>query len=258
MVGRGLDIPADYYLITLVRRGALRLVEASGERTLLPRCFLLASPGADRRLVPGPGAEEARLGFGRSALDPESLGGEAADLLGLRGGSGAPIRIARLPPPAFEEAWAIRARIADELGDESPGAETIRRLRLAQLLMLLYRYGNPSPRPEERRPAFRAEEAVAYIKERYAEDLSLASLAESFGLNPSYLSRAFAHSAGIHLMEYINRVRIEKSCVLLKRSSLSVIDIAFAVGYKNLSHFNRYFRRVVRMSPSEYRRQSEK
>jgi AraC-like DNA-binding protein len=245
-------------LIALVRRGALRLVEASGERTLLPRSFLLAPPGADCRFLPGLGSEEARLGFGRSALDPESLGGEAAVLLRLSGGSGAPIRAARLPLPAFDEAWAIRARIVDELADESPGAGTMRRLRLAQLLMLLYRHGSASALPEERRLSFKAEEAARLIKERYAEDLSLASLAESFGLNPSYLSRAFAHATGIHLMEYINRVRIEKSCVLLKRSSLSVIDIAFAVGYNNLSHFNRYFRRIVRMSPSEYRRQSEK
>lgn len=46
--------------------------------------------------------------------------------------------------------------------------------------------------------------------------------------------------------------------MLLKRTSLGVLEIALSVGYNNLSHFNRYFRRLVGMSPREYRVRGEK
>lgn len=60
------------------------------------------------------------------------------------------------------------------------------------------------------------------------------------------------------MFEYLNRIRIQKSCLFLKRSSMSIVEIAFSVGYNNLSHFNRYFRRIMGMSPREYRNRSKK
>jgi AraC-like DNA-binding protein len=73
------------------------------------------------------------------------------------------------------------------------------------------------------------------------------------GFNPSYFSRAFKHKAGMPLFEYVNHLRIRKACILLKRSALSIIEIAFSVGYNNISFFNRYFRKIMKMSPREYR-----
>jgi AraC-like DNA-binding protein len=99
---------------------------------------------------------------------------------------------------------------------------------------------------------------VDYIRDRYAEELSLPDIAAHFGLNPSYLSRLFTRHTGKHLFEYLNTLRIQKSCLLLKRSSMSIVEIAFSVGYNNLSHFNRYFRRVMVMSPREFRNRSVK
>ena len=97
-----------------------------------------------------------------------------------------------------------------------------------------------------------------FLHERYADTLTLPGIAERFGFNPSYFSRLFHRQAGLTLVEYLNGIRIRRSCVLLKRTSLGVLEIAFSVGYNNLSHFNRYFRRIVGMSPREYRARGEK
>ena len=52
-------------------------------------------------------------------------------------------------------------------------------------------------------------------------------------------------------------VRIQKSCLLLKRSDMPILDVAYAVGYNNISFFNRYFRKIMKMSPREYRRYAQ-
>jgi AraC-like DNA-binding protein len=56
------------------------------------------------------------------------------------------------------------------------------------------------------------------------------------------------------LFEYINRTRIRKACLLLRQPGLPVTAIALDVGYNSVSFFNRYFRRVMNVSPREYRR----
>jgi AraC-like DNA-binding protein len=95
---------------------------------------------------------------------------------------------------------------------------------------------------------------MAYIEDRYADQLTLGEMARRFGLNPSYLSRAFRKETGFTIVEYVNKVRIRRSCLLLKHSDAGILDIALAVGYNSLSHFNQYFRRVMGMSPREFRR----
>jgi AraC-like DNA-binding protein len=248
-----------------VRQGAVRLSQ-KGERTiLLPRSALLVPPGASRNVEAGGDAKLASVAFCKSVLDPELLGPDADRVYSLFGSARDPaapepsIGFTRLPPAAFEEASALLTRIEAEDRQRRPGRETMQRLVLVELLVVVS--GCFSSAAESRNlghARFRIEEAVAYIRDRYAEDLSLADIASRFGLNPSYFSRVFTRHTGTHVFEYLNTLRVQKSCVLLKRSSLSILEIAYSVGYNNLSHFNRYFRRIMGMSPREFRNRSVK
>lgn len=74
------------------------------------------------------------------------------------------------------------------------------------------------------------------------------------GTSSSYFSRLFRNEVGMPLFEYINRTRIRKACVMLRRADISVTQIAFDVGYNSVSFFNRYFRRIMHLTPREYRR----
>jgi len=93
-----------------------------------------------------------------------------------------------------------------------------------------------------------------YIRSHYDAPMSLDELAARCALNPSYLSRSFKSQTGSTIFGLINRIRIEKACTLLKESSLSIIDIAFTVGYNNLSFFNRTFKKFTGKTPGDYRR----
>ena len=81
-----------------------------------------------------------------------------------------------------------------------------------------------------------------------------AEICELCNLNPTYLSRKFKEETGLNLFEYINRIRIERACRLLKQTRKTVLEIAYQVGYNNISFFNRYFRKTLGMSPGEYRK----
>jgi AraC-like DNA-binding protein len=243
----------------------VRLAQGEEQRIVLPRSAILVAPGASRCISAGGGADLAQAAFCRSVLNPELLGGAADGILSMFGSArGAAtfvpsIIVTRMPPGAFDEASALFARLEAESNQRRAGRESMLRLVLAELLMIVYRCRTSGEEVRNTGPAhFRIEEAAAYIRDRYAEEISLPQLAFSFGFNPSYFSRLFARQTGIHVFEYLNRIRIQKSCLFLKRSSMSIVEIAFSVGYNNLSHFNRYFRRIIGMSPREYRNKSKK
>lgn len=96
---------------------------------------------------------------------------------------------------------------------------------------------------------------IDYVNHNYSEDITLQKLADISGFNPSYLSRLFKEKVGKSIFETINNLRINKACKLLKNTNLTIIEIAYTVGYNNVSFFNRYFRKIMNRSPSEYRNQ---
>ncbi len=119
------------------------------------------------------------------------------------------------------------------------------------LLLLIHR--RLDSRPEDR-PVWSISDAVSYIEIHYEEQFSLDFFSGKCAMNHSSLSRRFKEATGFPLFEYINRVKIRHACVYLKREDRSVLDIAIGLGYNSISFFNRYFRRVTGLSPSEFRK----
>ncbi len=96
--------------------------------------------------------------------------------------------------------------------------------------------------------------AVDYIFQHYAQDLTQEQVAAHLGMTPTYFSRFFKQAAGRGFVEFVNRLRISKSCELLARSELPVTEVCFESGFSNLSNFNRRFQQLKGMTPTGYRR----
>jgi AraC-like DNA-binding protein len=242
-----------------VESGFVRLEGGASAVTLLPRSLLLLQPGSPSRVLKGAGAVLRGCSFGRSLVDPLALGQavvEELDLAGTRGATAGP-RSVRLPPEEFREACGLFSILEREARDRKPASDAMLRLKLMEAILVLYRARRQAA-PAEGPAPFLLEEVQRFLQERYADALTLPGIAARFGFNPSYFSRLFHRQAGVPLVEYINGVRIRRSCVLLKRTSLGVLEIAFSVGYNNLSHFNRYFRKLMGISPREYRARDQK
>lgn len=97
-------------------------------------------------------------------------------------------------------------------------------------------------------------ELEVLIAARYAEDLTLESLAKSVYLSRTYVAWLFKQLKGCSFLEYLTRFRMEKAKELLVATDRSVCDIAEQVGYKNAAYFSRIFREHFGQMPSELRR----
>lgn len=84
------------------------------------------------------------------------------------------------------------------------------------------------------------------------ENHNLESLASAAGCSPPYLSRTFAQIAGIPLMLWIRRARVERAAELIASGRCNVSEAAFAVGYSSFSHFSRAFHEEKGVSPSKW------
>lgn len=98
--------------------------------------------------------------------------------------------------------------------------------------------------------------AREYMKEHYFENLTLNTVADKVGITPGYLSTLFTKTEQGGFVDYLNQVRIEIACVYLKQNYFKVYEIAYKVGFRDEKYFTKVFRKVMKMSPSEYRKQA--
>ena len=80
------------------------------------------------------------------------------------------------------------------------------------------------------------------------------SLSETFFISPYYLSRTFKAVTGFTLIEYVNLTRIKQAQRLLKETDHKIIDIAEAVGFESIGHFDRIFKKIAATTPMTYRK----
>ena len=148
----------------------------------------------------------------------------------------------------------ILAQMLEEYKERSSGYDRMIRLKLEELALLVERSLPRICPAVSSDGSSTIEEIVGYIRAHYSERFTLSSLARLCGLNPSFFPRVFKKNTGMPVFAFINRVRIRNACGLFKRTEMSIIEIAFAAGYNNVSFFNRYFRKLNGMSPWEYRK----
>lgn len=91
-----------------------------------------------------------------------------------------------------------------------------------------------------------------YIQANY-QTVNLEDVAVNFGLSEPYVSKYFKDKAGITFGDYVSQIRMKKAKTLLKNSTMTIESIAISVGYPNVEHFSRQFKKKYNMSPVQYR-----
>ena len=91
------------------------------------------------------------------------------------------------------------------------------------------------------------------IKENYGTDISLAWIADEYGINPSYFSKKFKDETGVNFIDYLTKVRVEQAKDLLSHTALSIGAVSLRVGFKEAKYFSRVFASVTGEKPTEYR-----
>lgn len=102
---------------------------------------------------------------------------------------------------------------------------------------------------------------IVDIVERFGpggEEPRVAEAAAFAGMSVSTFARFFKRTTGKPFLSYLNGLRIHRACALLSRTDRSIVDVAFEVGFANLSNFNRRFKRETGMTPRSFRRAKRK
>jgi AraC-like DNA-binding protein len=94
---------------------------------------------------------------------------------------------------------------------------------------------------------------IQYIHANYAQKLSLDDMAALSNLSKYYFCRFFKSCIGKSPVDYLHFYRLLKAEELLKETNLKVVDIAFDVGFNDLSHFTRLFHKQMGVTPSRFR-----
>ncbi len=96
--------------------------------------------------------------------------------------------------------------------------------------------------------------AISYIKDHYAQPITLKEIAGSIGISTSYLSSNFKAETGTGLSNYISYYRIQIACSLLRTTNDLVSQIATSVNIPDTTYFSKQFKKYVGTTPSEYRK----
>ena len=105
----------------------------------------------------------------------------------------------------------------------------------------------------DRRPPRWLSQALDLLHEQFSEHLTIAYLATSVGVHPVHLAREFRKFYRCTIGEHIRQLRIEHACHELCVSTASLATIASAAGFSDQSHFSRIFKRLMQMTPAQYR-----
>ncbi len=100
----------------------------------------------------------------------------------------------------------------------------------------------------------RLERLREHVQQNYSEPISLKSAASVAALESSYFSTYFRAKVGITFTDWLRQVRIGKAMELMKVGDFSITEIAYEVGFADLTTFGRAFKQHTRMTPMDFKK----
>jgi AraC family transcriptional regulator len=147
-----------------------------------------------------------------------------------------------------------------DLEDGSPAGPLYgESLGMALAVYLGRRYSIRGAKEEHLRggmPSARLNRVVDFINQNSARDLRLWELADVAEMSPHYFCQLFKQSTGMTAYQYVLRARVERAKRFLRDPKLTIAQTSAATGFSDQSHFTKVFRRIVGMTPTEFRKSS--
>ena len=134
--------------------------------------------------------------------------------------------------------------------------EMVRHL-LTMLVVEIIRETDSTKRPDRAPVKIDIFPAIDFVKQNYASTVHVMDLARACGMSESHFRKIFEKYMNMKPMDYVNFVRIQKGCALLRDTDLTVALIADRVGYESVSSFIRNFRRITGCTPNKWKTDEE-
>lgn len=133
------------------------------------------------------------------------------------------------------------------------GCETVNEMEneIARILQIICRYVQDERRKES---SNFYEKVRAFIEKSYKDiNLSVGAIGEYFDMTPAYVSKLFKEQTGESLLDYMNKIRIEKAKELLGQERYTIQEVADLVGYNDSKTFTRYFKKFEGVTPGKFK-----
>ena len=95
-----------------------------------------------------------------------------------------------------------------------------------------------------------------FVESNYQKDCSLEALAAHTSYHSVYLSRYFKQHTGLPFTDHVSRYRVNEAAYMLTNTNKKILDLAYECGFESLRSFNRNFKKIMGMTPNEYRRKT--
>ncbi len=99
----------------------------------------------------------------------------------------------------------------------------------------------------------RLQRVKRFVEENYSEEISLDTAAGIAGMERTSFSRFFSSKVGVSFTQWLTRTRIAKARNLMKKSNYSISEITYTVGFSNLRTFEKAFKKLTDLTPSEFK-----
>jgi AraC-like DNA-binding protein len=109
---------------------------------------------------------------------------------------------------------------------------------------------------KQSKSSVKMQNVARFLVNNFQRKITLDEIARYIGMNRSSFCSFYKKMKGKTFFSDLNEYRINSSCVMLKETSMSIADICFAVGFEDVPHFNRTFKKIKGISPKEFRKNS--
>ena len=160
-----------------------------------------------------------------------------------------------------KEIGRLLAYMAEEYAAKKKGYKQILKSELVRLLILSFRLYTEDEKQQQDPPVLKqlvAESTMRYIQQAFGKSITTEGLAERCYLSPSYFNKLFKEAGGMTALQYLQKVRVEEACRLLRQTALPTSQIAIDVGYSNIKFFYELFKKATGRTPGEYRKEQSK
>ena len=99
--------------------------------------------------------------------------------------------------------------------------------------------------------------ALDYISMEYRQEIKIQELAEKCSMSETHFRRLFVEYMGMTPVDYINMVRVQIACEMMRKTNASMEEIAIKAGFATTSTFNRNFKRIVGTTPYQWKKNPE-
>lgn len=119
-------------------------------------------------------------------------------------------------------------------------------------LLRIHNVGNEITKKDTN--SFLIDPALSYVKKHYSEDIRIKDIADECNISESHFRNVFQKCMNMMPNDYVNMIRIREASKTLIKSHASMEEVAYRVGYKNVSTFNRNFKKIIGMTPYQWKR----